>query len=176
MGPGPRGIVLLVAGGVLVVALTLLFALVVVPTDPPTLNVDGVELRPNQVLILGTEDPDGPLGQQTISRDVVFSRVRASSLPTGTSGPFSADWVGSAGQTMQITGQVTAGSQTRTGEGLTVVLSFDGLTFISNGGECWLEPSTVSPVVEGILRCEGLDSVDGTATIETVGRVRVAGA
>lgn len=175
MGPGPRGVVLLIAGGGLVIVLTFLLATLVVPTEPPTLSVEGVELRPNQVLLLGTEDPDGPLGEQPLSRDLVFSRVRASAMPPGTSGYFSADWVGSAGQTMQITGEVTAGAQARTGAGLTVVLSFDGLTFISNDGECWLEPSTVSPEVEGILRCEGLDSVDGTATIEALGRVRVGG-
>lgn len=175
VGPGARGALLLVAGAVGAVLVTLALAFLVVPREAPSITVDGVDLRPNQMIVLGLLDPAGSgTGAETISKDVVFSRVIPETMPDGPdTGPFAASWVGSAGQRMQISGTLVRDQAVATGAGISVNLSFEGLTFISNDGECAVTASTLAPDVEALLTCEGLTSVNGAATIDVVANLSV---
>lgn len=175
VGPGARGALLLVAGAVGAVLVTVALAFLVVPRQAPSITVDGVELRPNQMIVLGLLDPSGTgTGAETISKDVVFSRVIPERMPDGPdTGEFAASWVGSAGQRMQISGVLVRDQAVVTGEGISVNLSFEGLTFISNSGECTVTASTLTPDVAAVLACEELASVNGAASIEMVANLSV---
>lgn len=175
VGPGARGALLLAAGAVGAALVTVALAFVIVPREAPSITVDGVDLRANQMIVLGLLDPSGSgSGAETISKDIVFSRVIPEAMPDGPeAGEFAASWVGSAGQRMQISGSLVRDQAVVTGEGISVNLSFEGLTFISNSGECTVTASTLSPDVEGLLTCEDLTSVNQAATIDAVANLSV---
>ncbi|MFO7548985.1 MAG: hypothetical protein R6X29_08985 [Acidimicrobiia bacterium] len=173
-GPGLRGATLLVASTVAVVAVTLLLAAVLVPTEPGAIVIEGRELRPNQLIVAGST-ADGT----SLERDLVFAPVRLSFFGDGPASvtdeegtiELEATWPGSTGHTIQVSGRIPLDAQVATGDGVSLVLSFGTLSFFSNRGECSLLTTSGGLDYEIELRCADLTAIRDAATVSAVGRL-----
>jgi hypothetical protein len=171
-GPGLRGALLLVAATGGVIAVTLLLAAVIVPREPPSVDVEGADLAPNELLVAGVTADGAPL-----ERDLVFAPVRHSSFGDGPASltddgrvRLEATWPGSTGHTLQVNGTLPLGEPVETGDGVSLVLSFGTLSFFSSRGECSLLTTQGGANYEVRLRCEDLIALRGAATVSTIGR------